>query len=73
MYIENYTYYHGIIDLIIETNNEIKIIDYKLQNIVDENYIKQLKGYKNYLNKISNKNINIYLYSLINHQYQKID
>lgn len=73
MYMENDMYYHGIIDFIIETNDEIKIIDYKLQNIVDDNYIKQLKGYKNYLNKVSNKEINIYLYSLINHTYKKID
>ncbi|MDE5539792.1 MAG: hypothetical protein K2J20_04830, partial [Bacilli bacterium] len=35
--------YHGIIDLMLEYEDEIKIIDYKLKNIDDENYVKQLK------------------------------
>ena len=41
--------YHGIIDLMLEYDNHIDIIDYKLKGITDENYIKQLNGYKEYI------------------------
>ena len=64
--------YHGIIDLILEYNENIDIIDFKLKNINDENYIKQLNGYKSYIEQISNKNVNIYLYSIIDETMNKI-
>ena len=72
IYTEENTEYHGIIDLMIEDENEIKIIDYKLNNIKDENYLKQLNGYKNYISKISNKDINIYLYSILSNTLEKL-
>ena len=53
--------YHGIIDLLLEYNNEIKIIDYKLKNIDDDAYIKQLEVYYNYIRSISAKEIKLYL------------
>ena len=56
---------HGIIDLMLEYNDHIDIIDYKLKNIDDENYIKQLNGYRDYISIKSNKNINVYLYSIM--------
>ena len=64
---------HGFIDLIVEYENEYKIIDYKLSNIDDDNYIKQLKGYKEYLKNIVNKPISLYLYSLFKGESKKID
>ena len=64
--------YHGIIDLMIEYEDKIDIIDYKLNNIKDENYLKQLNGYKDYISKISNKEINIYLYSVIGETIEKL-
>ena len=64
---------HGIIDLIIEYENEYKIIDYKLSNIDDSSYINQLKGYREYLTKIVNKPIKVYLYSLFKGEYKIID
>ena len=73
MYKENNAVYHGIIDLLIEYDNNIDIIDYKLKNIVDDNYKKQLLGYKKYISKISNKDINIYLYSILDEELKKID
>ena len=57
--------YHGIIDLLVEYKNEFKIIDYKLKNTNDDAYLKQLNGYKNYIESISNKPVSIYLYSII--------
>ncbi len=66
------TEYHGIIDLMIEHENRIDIIDYKLNNIKDDNYLKQLNGYKEYIQKISKKEINIYLYSIISETLEKL-
>ena len=63
---------HGIIDLMIEYPDYIDIIDYKLKNINDEAYVKQLSGYKDYINSISNKKVNLYLYSIMDEKYQEI-
>ena len=40
---------HGFIDLMLEYDDYINIIDYKLKNIDDLAYIKQLNGYKQYI------------------------
>ena len=64
---------HGFIDLMLEYNDHIDIIDYKMKNIADENYLKQLNGYKNYIESISNKNINIYLYSILDNKLEKLN
>jgi len=58
--------YHGIIDLLIEYEDYIDIIDYKLKDINDIEYLNQLKGYKEYIENLTNKKTNIYLYSIIN-------
>lgn len=64
---------HGIIDLILEYPEEIKIIDYKLKNISDSNYLKQLEGYKTYLKTKTNKKITTYLYSLLEGKLEEIN
>ena len=69
-YSESNVNYHGIIDLMIEHDDHIDIIDYKLKNTTDSNYIKQLNGYKKYIESISEKNVNSYLYSVLD---EKID
>ena len=56
--------YHGIIDLMLEYQNQIIIIDYKLKDITDENYKKQLQGYKNYIENKTHKSVTTYLYSI---------
>ncbi len=56
---------HGIIDLLLEKDDKFVIIDYKLRNTNDKEYIKQLNGYKEYIEKITNLPCEIYLYSLI--------
>lgn len=63
---------HGFIDLMIEYNDHIDIIDYKTKNIDDENYDKQLNGYRKYIQSISNKNVNCYLYSITNKTYREV-
>lgn len=64
--------YHGIIDLMLEYENEIIIIDYKLKNIEDDAYIKQLKVYFDYVSSISNKEIKLYLYSILDGNAKEI-
>ena len=62
----------GIIDLILEYDNHIDIIDYKTKNVVDEAYINQLTGYKNYIKSISQKKVNTYLYSIVDDKLENI-
>ena len=73
IYEEDNTTYHGIIDLMLEYDNHIDIIDYKLKGITDENYIKQLNGYKEYIEKISNKEVSTYLYSILDEKVLQIN
>ena len=72
IYSDSKTEYHGIIDLLIEYEDHFKIIDYKLKNISDEEYIKQLKTYSDYIKTISNKKIYTYLYSIIDNKFEEI-
>ena len=64
--------YHGIIDLLLIKENENIIVDYKLKNTKDEAYINQLNGYKNYIEKITNKTTKIYLYSILDEKLKEI-
>ena len=72
-YEDNHILYKGIIDLMLVYENYIDIIDYKLSNIDDEKYIDQLNGYKKYIEMISNKKVNIYLYSILKQEFKKIN
>lgn len=64
--------YHGIIDLIIEYDYVLYIIDYKLKNIDDSEYQKQLSGYKKFIGSISDKKIKTYLYSVIDNELREV-
>ena len=64
---------HGFIDLMLEYENYIDIIDYKMKNITDENYLKQLNGYKDYIESITKKKVDIYLYSILDDNLQKLN
>ena len=72
-YENNSDSYHGVIDLLVEYDDYIDIVDYKLFDISDGNYIKQLKGYKNYIEGKTNKFVNIYLYSIGSDVLKKLD
>lgn len=65
--------YHGIIDLILIDDNKVKIVDYKLKDIDDNEYKKQLKVYYNYLKTIFNKDISVYLYSILNNELKEVE
>ena len=64
--------YHGIIDLILEYEDFIDIIDYKLKNIKDKEYDNQLKGYRDYMESRTNKPIHLYLYSILTGEIEEI-
>ena len=55
---------HGIIDLMLVYDDHIQIIDYKLNNIVDEAYKNQLTAYREYIQSKTNKTVTTYLYSV---------
>jgi hypothetical protein len=57
----------------LEYNDHIDIIDYKLKNIDDEAYKNQWLGYKKYIEMISSKKVNTYLYSIIDETLNKIE
>ena len=65
IYEENSEEYHGIIDLLLIKENKNIIVDYKLKHTTDDAYIKQLNGYKKYIETITNKPTKIYLYSIL--------
>lgn len=73
MYEEDNKLYHGIIDLMLVYENHIDIIDYKLKNITDENYINQLNGYKKYIEIKTGKKVNTYLYSILDEKIIDLD
>lgn len=71
-YIVKDTVLHGVIDLLIEEESEFKIVDYKLVNTKDEVYIKQLKGYKEYIEKRFQKSVRVFLYSIVKESLEEI-
>lgn len=71
LYSENDTVSHGIIDLLIE-GDCMTIIDYKLKNIDDELYDKQLNGYRHFISKKTGKVTKCYLYSIIDEKYREV-
>ena len=69
---EDNNIYNGIIDLLLEYEDHFDIVDYKLSDITDENYLKQLNGYKKYISRKTKKPINIYLYSILTNELKKL-
>ena len=65
--------YHGIIDLMLEYEDHIDIIDYKLKSIDDENYLNQLHGYQEYIENLTDKQTDIYLYSILDNTMKKLN
>lgn len=72
-YLEDNVYSHGIIDLLIEREDKCIIVDYKLKNIDDPNYDKQLNGYRKYISEKTNKEVECYLYSIIDEKFRRVN
>ncbi|MDP2426237.1 MAG: UvrD-helicase domain-containing protein, partial [bacterium] len=62
----------GVIDLILETNEEYLVIDYKTSTIHQEQYLFQVTRYMNYIKSIVSKPVKGYLYSLLQGTYQEV-
>ena len=73
IYKEGNTLSHGIIDLMIESDDKIIIIDYKLKNIEDNEYDKQLNGYREFIKNKLNKEVDCYLYSILDEDYREVN
>ncbi len=71
-YQEENTLSHGIIDLLIEREDKMIIVDYKLKNIDDPLYDKQLNGYRKVIKDKTNKAVECYLYSIIDNKFRQI-
>ena len=72
IYKEQGILYHGVIDLVVEYDDRMLIIDYKLKNTIDNAYKNQLIGYKKYLSQLTDKPINILLYSFIDKRFEEV-
>jgi len=72
LYENNKEIYHGIIDLILEYDDKVVIVDYKLKNIDDLSYNKQLNSYKKYISLKTNKKIELYLFSILSNTFKEI-
>lgn len=71
-YLEGTNYSHGIIDLLIDSPDEMIIIDYKLKGIEDENYNKQLNGYRKVIKEKTSKEVTCYLYSILDGMLKEV-
>ena len=71
-YTKDDSIYNGVIDLMIEHDDYIDIIDYKLKNISDDKYKDQLYGYKQYIESVNNKKVNVYLYSILDEKLVRL-
>ena len=72
LYDDNSCLSHGIIDLLIEDSDTMYIVDYKLKNIDDINYDKQLNGYRDYICHVTGKNVRCFLYSIMDGVYREV-
>lgn len=63
---------NGVIDLMLIYNDHIDIVDFKLSNIDDANYDRQVNIYKDYVKKITDKNINLYVVGILSRKIREI-
>ena len=67
-----FTITNGVIDVLYRKGSAWHIIDYKTKNIDDEHYDEQLNGYRRYIESVSNKKADCYLYSILDNEYRKV-
>lgn len=72
IYNKDNNHLRGIIDLLLEFEDHYKIIDYKLSNTDDIEYIKQLNGYMDYIESKTNKRVEAYLYSINKNEFKEV-
>lgn len=62
----------GYIDALIIKENEVDIIDFKLKNIDEIEYVRQLNIYKDYIKKVTDKPIKMYLLAAITGEIKEV-
>ena len=72
LYYEDNILSHGIIDLLLEDTDKMIIVDYKLKNIDDSLYDKQLNGYRKYIENKTGKKTYCYLYSILDERVREV-
>ncbi len=63
---------NGIIDYLLEKEDEFLIIDFKTKNIDDPGYIVQLNTYRKYIETKTNKPVKMYLYSILDNTLKEV-
>lgn len=63
----------GVIDLLVVYDNYIDIIDFKMWNMDDDAYKRQLNVYGSFIKKQFKKPINLYICSLLKGEYREIE
>ena len=64
--------YNIVIDLMIEHQDYIDIIDYKLKNISDEEYKEQLNTYRKIIFSLFKKKVKCYLLSIMDNDLNEV-
>ena len=62
----------GFIDALIIKDDSVIIVDYKIKNIADSEYDKQLRTYKKYIAQITDKPIYMYLIAAVNGEIREV-
>lgn len=62
----------GFIDALIIKDDSVIIVDYKIKNISDIEYDKQLRTYKKYISQITNKPISMYLIGALTGEVREV-
>lgn len=62
----------GVIDALIIKDDEIDIIDFKLKNIDEEEYDRQLRLYRDYIYKITDKKIRLFLLAALTGEIREV-
>ena len=73
LYEEEGKKYHGMIDFMLVYDTHVVLIDYKLKDIEKKEYLKQLKGYRAYIEHKTKKPTTVYLYSILEDKMKKVD
>jgi ATP-dependent helicase/nuclease subunit A len=64
---------HGFIDLMLVYPNKILLIDYKLKNLDDREYVKQLGMYRAYVEKTFQLPVTCYLLAVLTGELKKVE
>ena len=62
-----------MIDFMLVYDTHVVLIDYKLKDIEKKEYLKQLKGYRAYIEHKTKKPTTVYLYSILEDKMKKVD